>query len=239
MHLYHFTHPVYRSQQMIETAREDPRIKLIFVCSPGNPTCKAIPKADIRKLATSCTNALIVVDEAYVDFCPDATAMSFVHGDDETLPNVCVLQTLSKAFGMAAVRCGFLFGAEDVIRLMNNVKAPYNVNALTSRAAIAAFDNLDTVHSNVHQLIAQRGIVMAELDAMSCVEKVFPSDANFILFRLTQAFDAERVYKQMADQGIVTRFRGNELHCSNCIRVTVGTNEENQAFLSMLKETAK
>jgi histidinol-phosphate aminotransferase len=229
---------------MIATAQANRNIKLIFVCSPGNPTCKAINKHDIRRLATACADhALIVVDEAYIDFCPnEMSALDLVRGDvnnegDNGLPNVCVLQTLSKAFGLAALRCGFLFAGCDVIQLMNNVKAPYNINALSSRAAIAAFDQIATVQANVQQLIAQRGIVMTALTGLSCVESVYPSDSNFILFRLTAEHNAEHVYKIMADQGIVTRFRGSELHCHNCIRVTVGTASENQAFLALLTAT--
>jgi histidinol-phosphate aminotransferase len=227
---------------MIATAQGNRHIKLIFVCSPGNPTCKAINKNDIRRLATACADhALIVVDEAYIDFCQDEmSALDLVRGDDNGLmgvPNICVLQTLSKAFGLAALRCGFLFAARDVIQLMNNVKAPYNINALSSRAAIAAFDHVAIVQSNVQQLIAQRGVVMSALADLACVELVYPSDSNFILFRLTAEHNAEHIYKTMADQGIVTRYRGTELHCHNCIRVTVGTAAENQAFLALLTAT--
>jgi histidinol-phosphate aminotransferase len=222
---------------MIATAQDNRHIKLIFVCSPGNPTCKAINKNDIRRLATACAeHALIVVDEAYIDFCHDEmSALDLVRGNG--VPNICVLQTLSKAFGLAALRCGFLFAARDVIQLMNNVKAPYNINALSSRAAIAAFDHVAIVQSNVQQLIAQRGVVMSALTDLSCVELVYPSDSNFILFRLTAEHNAETIYKTMADQGIVTRYRGTELHCHNCIRVTVGTAAENQAFLALLIAT--
>jgi histidinol-phosphate aminotransferase len=234
---------------MIETAQTNPRIKLIFVCSPGNPTAKAISKTAIRTLAMACaTTALIVVDEAYVDFCPTSSSLELVYNnnnydDDDTttvLPNVCILQTLSKAFGLANVRCGFLFAAPDVIALLNNVKAPYNMNGLTSQTAMAAFDHIATVQHNVQALVTQRTIVMKALQSMTgIVDHVFPSDANFILFRLTDEYNAEGVYKRMADQGIVTRFRGTELHCHNCIRVTVGTDEENQAFLTLFQETTR
>jgi histidinol-phosphate aminotransferase len=219
---------------MIETAQNNDKIKLIFVCSPGNPTSKAIGKADIVRLANAVADsALVVVDEAYVDFCDEhMSALNLL----QSLPNVCILQTLSKAFGLAALRCGFLFAAPDVITLMNNVKAPYNINGLTSRAALAALSQTEAVRHNIELLLAQREIVATALQNLPYVEQVYPSDANFLLFRLTADHPAEPVYKRMADQGIVTRYRGHELHCHNCLRVTVGTADENTAFLAMLDD---
>lgn len=229
---------------MIETAKNNNgQIKLIFVCSPGNPTSKAIDKADIVRLAQAVADsALVVVDEAYMDFCNDEqmSALDLIHGGSGSgpaaLPNVCVLQTLSKAFGLAALRCGFLFASPDVITLMNNVKAPYNINGLTSRAALAALAQTEAVRHNIELLLAQRVVVATALQNLPYVEKVYPSDANFLLFRLTADHPAEPVYKRMADRGIVTRYRGHELHCHNCLRVTVGTAEENTAFLAMLDD---
>lgn len=209
-----------------------PDTKLMFVCSPGNPTSKAIPLADVEKLASSSRyEGIIVVDEAYVDFSPKGSAVSLVG----KYPNIVVLQTLSKAFGLAGIRCGFAIGAPDVIQLMNNVKAPYNVNSLTSEVAINAMDNIATLEKNVATLLAQREVVANALTKLDFVTKVYPSDANFILFRVKK--NAKEIYKAMADGGVVTRYRGSEMHCDECIRVTVGTEEENKTFLERIVKT--
>lgn len=204
------------------------RTKLMFVCSPGNPTAKSIPLSDIELLANSSYQGLIVVDEAYVDFSTVESAIHLIH----KYPNIVVLQTLSKAFGLAGIRLGFAIGPPDIIQLMNNVKAPYNINKLTSEVAMNALKNTPILQKNIGILLQQRDIVAEKLNAFDFVEKVYPSDSNFLLFRLQKY--AQQLYKMMADRGVVTRFRGNELHCSECIRVTVGTEEENNRFLEEL-----
>ena len=150
--------------------------------------------------------------------------------------NVVVLQTLSKAFGLAAIRCGFCIGPPDIIQLMNNVKAPYNVNTLTSQLAYEALDSTKTrasIMNHIDEILQQRTRVVNSLQAMDFVMHIYPSDANFILFRVSA--NAYEVYKYMADtENIVTRYRGTELHCDECIRVTIGTATENDAFLSAL-----
>ncbi|KAL7552875.1 hypothetical protein ACHAWF_016123 [Thalassiosira exigua] len=203
--------------------------KLLFICSPGNPTAKSIPLSDVRKIASSTYHGLVIVDEAYIDFSSTPSAASLVSEFD----NVVVLQTLSKAFGLAGIRCGFAIGPPDVIQLMNNVKAPYNVNKLTSDAAVNALQNTAVLEKNVRDVLDQREIVAKELKGLDFVVKVYPSDSNFLLFRVKQ--NANELYKMMADKGVVSRFRGKELHCNECIRVTIGTPEENRKFLSMLK----
>jgi histidinol-phosphate aminotransferase len=220
-----------------------PTTKLLFICSPGNPTSKVIPLSDIERIATSREQygGLIVVDEAYIDFCDDpaSSALSLVH----KFPNVVVLQTLSKAFGLAGIRCGFAVGAPDVIQLMNNVKAPYNVNEITSRLATQVFSSSTKLQEHIQKVLQQRTMVMDALSKMDFVTTVYPSDANFVLFRLKGAANdgnngtfsvAQAVYKAMADGGIVSRYRGTELHCAECIRVTIGTPEQNEAFLEAL-----
>lgn len=199
------------------------------------------------------------MDEAYIDFSTEPSATSLVTEYD----NIVVLQTLSKAFGLAGIRCGFAIGPPDVIQLMNNVKAPYNVNKLTSDAAVNALKNTALLEKNVRDVLEQRDVVARELESLDFVVKVYPSDSNFLLFRVKQK--ANELYKmvsllnmasgvsftlsflfdgsdtcvraliQMADRGVVSRFRGRELHCNECIRVTIGTPEENGKFLDMLK----
>lgn len=207
-----------------------PETKLLFICSPGNPTAKSIPLSDVRKIASSPSyHGIVIVDEAYVDFSSTPSAASLVNEFD----NVVVLQTLSKAFGLAGIRCGFAIGPPDVIQLMNNVKAPYNVNKLTSDAAANALNNTALLEKNVRDVLDQREVVAKELEGLDFVLKVYPSDSNFLLFRVKQ--NANVLYKTMADRGVVSRFRGNEMHCNECIRVTIGKPEENRRFLQMLK----
>lgn len=210
------------------------KVKLMFVCSPGNPTCKAIPLSDVITLAESSYKGIIVVDEAYVDFSKEESAIKLI----QEYPNIVVLQTLSKAFGLAGIRCGFAMGREDVIQLMNNVKAPYNVNKLTSEVAVNAMKNTDVLAKNIQTLLEQRDIVAKELESMKdIVVKVYPSDANFLLVRLTKL--SKEIYKKMADSGIVVRYRGSELHCEECLRITIGTADENKACLALLEKTFK
>ena len=165
--------------------------KLMFVCSPGNPTAKAIPISDIERLANSSYNGIIVVDEAYVDFSTEVSAVSLV----KKYPNIVVLQTLSKAFGLAGIRLGFAIGSEDVIQLMNNVKAPYNVNKLTSEVAQNAMKNVHVLKKNIDILIKERDELMIKLRELDYVVKVFPSDANFVLFQMKA--HANQVYKMV------------------------------------------
>jgi histidinol-phosphate aminotransferase len=210
-----------------------PEVKLLFLCSPGNPTAKAIPLVDIEAIVSSpqAENLIVVVDEAYVDFSAKGSGLSLVH----KYLNIVVLQTLSKAFGLAAIRCGFCIGAPDIIQLMNNVKAPYNVNALTSKMALDALESTAALQITIAALLEQRELVATALESLDFVTHVYPSDANFLLFRLES--HAQAVYKKMADEGVVTRFRGTEIHCDECIRVTIGTPDENRAFLEALGKT--
>lgn len=215
-----------RADMMVAAITE--KIKLIFICSPGNPTSKAIPLSDIQFLANSSYKGLIVVDEAYVDFSTKGSAVELVN----QYPNIVVLQTLSKAFGLAGIRLGFAIASEDVIQLMNNVKAPYNINKLTSEVAINALNNISTLNDNVKRILEMRSTLAESLSQIHFVTKVYPSDANFLIFRVKKY--AKEMYKMMADSGVVTRYRGTEFHCSECIRVTVGTEEENKIFMKEL-----
>mmetsp|Transcript_53014 Transcript_53014/g.63888 ORF Transcript_53014/g.63888 Transcript_53014/m.63888 type:complete len:155 (+) Transcript_53014:348-812(+) len=146
-----------------------------------------------------------------------------------------MMQALSKAFGSAGIRMGFAIGNPEIIQLMNNVKAPYNINKLSSDVAVNALKNIPTLETNIGILLKEREVLMTKLNALEFVTKVYPSDANFVLFRMKQL--AQELYVTMANRGIVTRFRGNEIHCEECFRVTVGTPEENVKFWGMLVDT--
>ena len=207
----------------------DKNTKMIFVCSPGNPTAKSVPSSDVEKLA-GAFSGLVVVDEAYVDFAKNGSMTYLTSKYD----NIVVLQTLSKAFGLAGIRCGFAIGHPSVIQLMNNVKAPYNLNSLTSERAIKALQSIDVLKSNMSKILHERSRVGAALEALPFVVRVCESDSNFLLFQLKS--DARKVYQTMADTfHVVARFRGTEIHCEECIRVTIGKREENDIFLGALE----
>ena len=203
--------------------------KLIFVCSPGNPTARSIPHADIVQLCNS-VGCIVVVDEAYVDFSDEGSACKLL----DQHSNLIVSQTMSKSFGLAGIRLGMAYAAEDLIQVLNNVKAPYSVNKLTESVARKAFDNLDLVFENIDKIKSQKKIVIDALKKMPFVKKIHRTDANFVLFSVPG--HAHAVYKRIAAEGIVIRYRGDCLHCTDCLRMTVGTPDENVAFLKKLPE---
>lgn len=203
--------------------------KLIFFCSPNNPTGNDLSIEAVKQVADRFSG-VVVVDEAYVDFSGrESLAKEVVK-----YPNMVVLQTFSKAFGLAGIRLGVAVASEEIIKYMLKIKAPYNVNSLTAYYAIKGLENLDTVRFNIEKIVEERGRLSKALSMLSFVEKVYPSDANFILFRLNG--EAYSVYEKLADRGIIVRYRGNEHNCENCLRITVGTPDENDRFLSTLKE---
>jgi len=210
----------------------DEKTKLLFLCSPGNPTSKVIPPSVIASIAKVYQHGILVVDEAYIDFSSENTAIPLL----QEYPNIVVLQTMSKAFGLAGIRLGMAFASKEIIQLMNNVKAPYNINKLTANAAIGAYQDISQFQTNLSLLQAEKTFLINALTNLSMIQKVYPSDANFILFRIPSAYT---IYKTMADRGVVCRYRGTELHCDNCLRVTVGTHDENTKFLQLLVEIAE
>ncbi len=202
--------------------------KVIFVCSPNNPTSNSMRWEDIEHLLENF-DGIVVVDEAYIDF---SEQKSLARKTDE-FPNLIVLQTLSKAFGLAGIRLGIAIAHPEIINYMMKVKAPYNVNKLTSKTATQAFHHLEEVSEKIDQIIAERNRVAEALKEIDLVTKVFPSDANFLLFQIE---DALNIYRKLAEKGVIVRYRGNEPLCENCLRVTVGKPEENERFLQVLKE---
>lgn len=227
-------------------------VKLVYLCSPGNPTGALLAPADVeRVLAHPTFNGLVVLDEAYVDFAqtPDGRAASLAPWAARH-PNLVVLQTLSKAFGLAGIRVGAAFCAPDVARLLNSLKAPYNVSAPASALAAHALRpaGLAAVRRNAARLLAQRDRLAAELPRVPGVGRLRGgADANFLLVEvLGGGADGETpdnaaalaAYEALAEQShVVVRFRGREHGCLGCLRVTVGTEEENTRFLEALRET--
>ena len=206
--------------------------KLIFLCSPGNPTAKSIPLATVEKVAGAATGSIVIVDEAYVDFSDTKSACCLI----DKYPNIVVMQTLSKAFGLAGIRLGMAMGNPDVIHYFNTMKAPYNISKLTSEFAVNAFKNKAVMEKNIKLLLSERERVDAALRAFPFVKRVCPSDTNFLLFELR---NAKAIYSTMADSGVVVRYRGGDIHCKDCLRVTIGAPKENDRFLELLEATAK
>jgi histidinol-phosphate aminotransferase len=173
-------------------------------------------------------DGMVVVDEAYIDFSRQGSLANNI----ADFPNLVVLQTLSKSFGLAGIRLGIAIANPEVISYMMKVKAPYNVNKLTSQKALEGFANLDHAKKNIESIMEERERVIRKLVSNSRIEKVFPTDANFVLFRIA---DAQNVYRKLAEEGVIVRYRGNEPHCENCLRLTIGTAAENDLFFTALQ----
>eukprot|EP00127_Corallochytrium_limacisporum_P002830 Clim_evm9s142 gene=Clim_evmTU9s142 len=234
----------------VVTADVENKIKVLWICSPNNPTANALKREDIvAVLENPNFKGVVVVDEAYIDFVEamehnGSLATTSTATLISTYPNLVVMHTMSKGWGLAGVRLGMAYGSPRVIDIMNRVKAPYNVSSLAMDAVSKALDNREKVKSVVQYLTTQRIAFeqgLKELMARNAgVTKVYPSDANFILFQVDPAlYDAKKVYCDLADGGIVSRFRGDQKHCDNCIRVSVGKEEENKEYLKRLEVRLK
>ncbi len=206
--------------------RSDKNTKLLFLCSPNNPTGNRFNDDDMRVLLEKFTG-LVVVDEAYVDF---SSGGSWVHALKE-YPNLVVLQTLSKAWGLAAVRLGMAFASKEIISLLMKVKPPYNVNTLTQEKALEALSDIARYKNRVALTISEKDILMKALSVISLVRKVYPSDANFFLIRVD---DPDVVYDYLLQRGVIVRNRSNEPLCRGCLRISVGTPKQNQYLLKVL-----
>jgi histidinol-phosphate aminotransferase len=203
--------------------------KMIFLCSPNNPTGNSLHKEDIVSILEKF-KGIVVVDEAYIDFSEQESFASSI----SNYPNLVVLQTMSKAFGLAGIRLGIAIAHPEIIHYMMKVKAPYNINKLSSKAAIRGFSKIQMMKENVSKILIERERTIASLKNLNGIEEVYPSDANFILFKVKNALD---IYKLLAQQGVIVRYRGNEPHCEHCLRLTIGTPYENDQFLKILKQT--
>lgn len=208
-------------------AAADEHTKVIFLCSPNNPTGNDLPRAEIEKLLSSF-QGLVVLDEAYNDF---SEVPSFL-ADLEKYPNLIVLQTFSKAWGCAAIRLGMAFASPQIIAVFNKIKYPYNVNLLTQKQAIEMLHRYYEVERWVRTLKEERGYLEAAFAKLPCAVKMYPSNANFFLARVT---DAVKIYNYLVGQGIIVRNRHSVTLCGNCLRVTVGTRIENNKLIEALK----
>ena len=210
------------------TQQQTSYTKLLFLCSPNNPTANSFDADKIETLIKEF-QGIVVIDEAYIDF---STQESWVSRLDE-FPNLIVTQTLSKAYGLAAIRLGICYASEEIIGVLNKIKPPYNVNQLTQEAALKALQDQEKVNEEIQQIISQRDQLIQDLQETKIVQKVYPTDANFVLAKVD---DANLRYDQLIKEGIVVRNRSNQVLCENCLRFTVGTSDENQKLVKILKE---
>lgn len=208
-------------------AAADEHTKVIFLCSPNNPTGNDLPRAEIEKLLSSF-QGLVVLDEAYNDFSEVPSFLTEL----EKYPNLIVLQTFSKAWGCAAIRLGMAFASPQIIAVFNKIKYPYNVNLLTQKQAIEMLHRYYEVERWVRTLKEERGYLEAAFAKLPCTVKMYPSNANFFLARVT---DAVKIYNYLVGQGIIVRNRHSVTLCGNCLRVTVGTRIENNKLIEALK----
>jgi len=206
----------------------DEKTKLMFICSPNNPTGNSFEKSDIIYLLESF-DGLIIIDEAYIDFSEKESFIQYINNYN----NLIILQTFSKAWGMAGVRLGMAFSNEFVISLFNKVKYPYNVNVLTLETISKALDNTSQVKYWIDTLKSERNRIIKELQKYSFIKKIYPSDANFLLIKVE---DADDLYNFLIDRQVIVRNRSKISLCNNCLRLTVGTENENNTFLNCLDE---
>ena len=205
----------------------DANTKMIFICSPNNPTGNSIIRTDIETILTNF-NGLVVIDEAYINF---AKQRSFIKELTE-YPNLVILQTFSKAWGLAALRLGMAFAGRPTIDILNKVKPPYNINQATQDLALAALQNINQVNEWIKLTVEERDKLSTDLLTIPVVKKVYPSDANFILAEVT---DATGIYDFLVNQGIIVRDRSKVTLCEGCLRISIGTPAENQTLLTALK----
>jgi histidinol-phosphate aminotransferase len=206
----------------------DEHTKIVFLCSPNNPSGNLLDKVEIYKVL-KIFPGIVVVDEAYIDF---ASTLSFIRGL-LSFPNLVVLQTLSKAWGAAGIRLGMAFASEEIISVLNKIKYPYNVGQPTQEYALKVLDNAAQMEEQVKEILTERSKVSEALRDIPSVKHIYPSDANFILVKFE---DANATYQYLIEKKVVVRNRNSVTLCEGCIRITIGTPVENQTLLNALKE---
>jgi histidinol-phosphate aminotransferase len=211
----------------IEEAIDD-QTKIIFLCSPNNPTGNSLIKEEVEVVLNNYFG-LVVIDEAYINF---SGQRSFVQELND-YPNLVVLQTLSKAWGLAALRLGMAYASEEIINVLNKVKPPYNINQASQELALQALEEVGQVNDMIREIVEQRGKLASQLQGLPLVLRIYPSDANFLLVKVT---DAKSIYNFLLTKGIVVRDRSRVELCEGCLRITIGTPAENEQLLSALKE---
>jgi histidinol-phosphate aminotransferase len=208
-------------------AAVDADTKLIFICSPNNPTGNSINRNDIEVLLNNF-EGIVVIDEAYINYAKQKTFISEL----TEFPNLVILQTLSKAWGLAGLRLGMAFAGEPIINYFNKVKYPYNINTATQQLALEALGNISSVNNWTKTTVDQKQVINEELLNLPFVHFVYPSDANFILVKMK---GAKHIYDYLSSKGIIVRNRSKVILCDDCLRITIGTPEENKQLINLLK----
>ncbi len=206
----------------------DQNTKIIFLCSPNNPTGNSFTNESIEILLNSF-NGLVVIDEAYIDFSSEKSWLQRLN----EFPNLVVTQTLSKAYGMAGIRLGICYASSPIIAVLNKIKPPYNVNELTQQRALKRILTKNKVRNEIDKILEQREKLIGKLIAISFIEEIYPTDANFILVKVD---DATKRYHQLIEKGIVIRNRTSQPLCENTLRLTIGTKSENIKLMKALKD---
>lgn len=206
----------------------DAHTKMIFLCSPNNPTGNSLDREAIEMILNNF-DGLVVVDEAYINY---SRQRSFVT-ELKNYPNLLVMQTLSKAWGLAALRLGMIFTSTQIIDVLNKIKPPYNINQPAQELALKALDKLEDVNAMIKETVKERKALISELAAVPFVQKVFPTDANFVLVKMDEATE---IYNYLKGQGIIVRNRSNVILCEDSLRITVGTPEQNKALMDALNK---
>ena len=206
----------------------DENTKAIFLCSPNNPTGNSLCRKEMEALL-SRFDGLVIVDEAYIDFSSSPSMLK----DLDKYPNLIVLQTFSKAWGCAAIRLGMAFASPEIIVIFNKIKYPYNVNLLTQKEAVKFLQHPEQIKEWVNVLLEERTRLMEEFVKLPCCVRVFPTDANFFLAKV---YEATRLYNYLVGEGIIVRNRTHVALCNDCLRITIGTKEENDALLDALRK---
>lgn len=206
----------------------DANTKLIWICSPNNPTGNSINREDIEMILNNF-DGIVVVDEAYINFARQRSCISLL----SEYPNLVVMQTLSKAWGLAGLRLGMSFASEEIISIYNKIKPPYNISEAVQELVIKALDNVEDVNAMIQELVNERKRLEEALTAIQVVEKIYPSDANFLLVKVV---DAKAIYTWLLSNEIVVRDRSKVILCEGCLRITVGTAKENDELLTALQK---
>ena len=211
-------------EKILETV--DANTKIIFLCSPNNPTGNSFSDENVLKLVENF-NGLIVIDEAYIDFSQKESWLSKI----DEYPNLIITQTLSKAYGLAGIRLGICYASSEIIAVLNKIKPPYNVNELTQQRALERLSDSNKIEWEITLIIKQRDLLLKTLEQVKFVKKIYPTEANFILIKVD---DANKRYDELIAKGIVIRNRTNQALCENTLRLTIGTEEENHKLIHIL-----
>lgn len=204
----------------------DKNTKIIFLCSPNNPTGNSFSDESVLKILNNF-NGLVIIDEAYIDFSKNRSWLSELND----FPNLIITQTLSKAYAMAGLRIGILYASKSILDVLNKIKPPYNINISSQENAVRKLLQ-GTLKPQLKKIVSERKKLMEALLKITFVEKIYPSDANFLLIKVD---DANKRYQQFLDNGIVIRNRSNQPLCENCLRITIGTKEENLNLIETIK----